>query len=257
MPKIDGEDDDREDDRERANQDDPGDGDDPEGQDGGGGDDEVDDPAELAGDDSDDGEHVDDPDDEPRRKPSRRDQRIQRLADDRAQERERSNQLEREVAELRGRVAATQQETPEQEAARISLMSPDERSEYRLEKATRQNRQDMANLEWRLSETADKSAFEAKASINPVYRRHAAEVETRLQALRAQGQNVGREHLLRYIVGEKAMERASKDGNRHERRGKEAIERERVKPSNGRGDVQNRRGKEADTPRKRLENVII
>lgn len=235
---------------------DPGDGDDAERSDGGGGDDEGADPAELSGDEPDDGEQ--DVDEPTRRKPSRSEARIQRLAAERAADRAEKEQLRRELAELRGTVnARTQNETVEQEGARLALMTPEERSEYRLTKATEQNRRDMANLRMSLEDTSDRSAFEAKATIDPVYRRHAAEVEQRLTALRQQGQNIGREHLLRYIVGEKALERARKDGNRHERRGKEAIERERVKPGNGRGDVANKRGKEADTPRKRLEGQFI
>ena len=257
MHPIEGDDDEREIERERPDdQDEPRDGDEPEGQDGGGGDDEVDDPAELSGDDVDDGEQ--DVDEPTRRKPSRSEARIQRLAAERAADRAEKEQLRRELAELRGTVhARTQNETAEQEGARLALMTPEERSEYRLNKATENHRRDMANLAMRLEDSSDRSAFEAKATVDPVYRRHAAEVEQRLTALRQQGQNIGREHLLRYIVGEKALERARKDGNRHERRGKEAIERERVKPGNGRGDVQSRRGKEADTPRKRLEGVII
>lgn len=256
MPPTEGDDNEREVERELPDdQDDTGDGDDTEREDGGGGDDEADDPAELSGDDPDDGEQDVD---EPTRKPSRAAQRIQRQQAAVREANERAARLEREVAELRGHVQArTQTETVEQEQARLALMTPEERSEYRLTKATEQNRRDMANLQMRLEDTADRSAFEAKATIDPVYRRHAAEVEQRLTALRQQGQNIGREHLLRYIVGEKALARAAKDGNRHQRRGKEAIERERVKPGGGRGDVQTRRGKEADTPRKRLEGVII
>src|SRR5258708_6168663 len=67
------------------------------------------------------------------RRPSRRDARIQTLLEAGKVERERSERLEREIMEIKAaQQAARQQPSPEQETERLAMMTPEERSEYKL-----------------------------------------------------------------------------------------------------------------------------
>jgi hypothetical protein len=137
-------------------------------------------------------------------------------------------------------------------------MSPEERSDYRLNKSERNNQRMMQSLHMQLMDSSDKTAFETRATFDPVYRRHAAEVEKRLGELRAQGQNIPRDKLLTYIVGEKAMAaRAKGKGDKDRQRGQDRIERERTSTNTGRGDVAARRGKTQPSLKERLKGVEI
>lgn len=198
--------------------------------------------------------------DEPKPK-TRREARIARLAEDRVRERERADRLEREINTLRAETAAHRgQETEAQEQARLALMSPEERMDYKLAKADRLARMREQRAATATAEMLDQSRFEAKAAVSPLYARMQEEVEAEFQRLKAAGQYADREVIMKYKLGERVVNNAAKKGPKAAAAGKARIDRERVPPSNGRGSVAQGRTKQVDdreARRKRLENVTF
>lgn len=212
---------------------------------------EADLPAEQA-DDSDDGES-----EEVAAKPSRGETRFQRLANEAKAAREEAAATRRELDEFRRsqQNGRQQQETEEQEQRRLALMTPEERIEYRLEKAERRHQSQVQMLSFQNDDRADKMEFAAQAAANPVYARHKDEVERRLGELRAKGQNVSREALLKYIVGEKAL--AGAGNKKPAQQAAKRVAAERVAPGSSKGDTASSRGRGEPSLAKRLENVPI
>jgi hypothetical protein len=209
-----------------------------------------------------DGESPDEVESEPARRPSRRDARISNLleAQKRSEERaareeERNARLERQLDEIRGRTGQ-RQESPEEEQARMSLMTPEERSDFKLNKALKQVEETSRRTQFLASEAADKAAFEAKSQIDPLYARMAPDVEKELDKLRAQGQNVPRQVLFELAVGRAALAARGKTKGQKER-GAANLRRETTSPLNGKGDQSASRRRTNDTPAKRLQDVSI
>lgn len=189
---------------------------------------------------------------------SRSETRIQRLANETKQARDEAAALRRQMAELQQRAqAGNQQLTDQQERERLALMTPEERMDYRIDKMQRQTQQQIAHAQFSSMDVADKAAYDAKASIHPTYARYADDVDRRLQELRAQGQNIPREQLLRWIIGDRALTTAPAARKKAQTEGKRRIEAQRVAPSNSKGDQANQRRKQGDTPESRLRDVLI
>lgn len=195
--------------------------------------------------------------DEPRR-PSRREARIQTLAEETRAARERADRLEAEIHEIRQREysRSRSEETEAQRAERLALMTPEERSEYRLAEAMELNRRQLAEMQFRMEDQSDKRTFDAQATIDPLYAKWAPTVEAELQKLRMQGQNIDRERLFQYLVGKSVLEaRRSKSGAA--RKGQESIRRQQAPAGRSRADTPAQRRQVADSPAKRLEGVQI
>lgn len=196
--------------------------------------------------------------DEPARRPSRREARIAALVEAQRSEKERNDRLERQLEELRTSRNQPQarQESPEEENARMALMAPEERSEYRLNKALRQVDAITRQSEFRSQEISDKAAFDAKCSIDPVYKRLAPKVEETLKELRAAGQNVPRQ-VLYYLELGKAADAARGKANGQKDKGAANLRRETTAPLNGKGDQAPARRRAGDSPASRLKDVQI
>jgi hypothetical protein len=152
-----------------------------------------------------------------------------RLADDNAR-------LTRELSEAR-RAPAPSVEDPRAEADRLALMSPEERINYTVEKALRRNEIQNQQLANNLMDQSDRVTFDAKASLHPVFKKLAPEVERRLASLRSMGGNVARDVVLNLILGERARANMEKSAG-----GRPAVQarqrQQQAKPVAARGDVQ-------------------
>lgn len=97
------------------------------------------------------------------------------------------------------------------EQQRLEQMLPEERNSYELQniKAQLQYQEQMRVFE--RQDAQDKAQYDAMASVNPLYKRHAAMVEKHLADCRRAGQNISREALLRYCVGEEALKNSGKN----------------------------------------------
>lgn len=186
--------------------------------------------------------------------------RIARLAREKREAEERAADLRRRLDALeheRRPAAEPQQETPEQEAQRLALMTPEEKMEYRMEKMQRELRAASQRAEFVTMDTADKAAFDARAAADPRRAKYAPLVEQRLQEMRRNGANAPREAVLYYMIGERVMNADPKKINAQRNRGRQNVERQRAPAGSGRGDVRAERRPTGKTAAQRLENVEI
>jgi hypothetical protein len=102
----------------------------------------------------------------------------------------------------------------------------------------------------------DKNAFEAKATVHPIYAKYKDEVEKRFQEQLAKGQPVEREVIFKFMLGERSLEGALK-APRQARQAQRRVENERVAASSGRSDQASQRGRAGDTAESRLKDVLI
>ena len=190
-------------------------------------------------------------------RPSRGEQRFQRLANESKEAKAEAAELRRELQEFKAQQRQTaQQESPEQVAQRLALMTPEERLEYKLDQAERRNQQTMQSMQFQMQDSGDKSAFVALCASDPVAARSKDRVEAKLTELRSQGQNVNREALLTFLVGQDVRTRGGAAKNKQQKDGQRRTERQSVRPGNSRGDSQpNKRGEK--TLEERLENVTF
>lgn len=179
---------------------------------------------------------VDDDDDD--RPLSRREQRIQKLANERAEALQQAAYFRAKAEEL----AQRQQQPPVPED-----LDPMQKWQRETNQALTQHQRmtldalDQANFKLELVERAD-------------LREYAAEVEQRLQQIRANGGNLPRKEVLKFILGERAMERMAKAPKKRE----EAATRVRQaagKPLNPPSSVQS--GRQETTLYDRLKDIPL
>ena len=195
------------------------------------------------------------------RKPGRGESRFQKLANEAREAREHAARVERELQEFKAEQSrkAAVVEKKEPTAEEMALWSTEQVIDYKMQKATGQFSQNLQQLQWNTMESNDKAAFERLQLSDPRAKKYAAEVETRLANIRKQGQNVDRESLLKFIVGEKVMEGGGKAAAKQKKQGEEQIRRQKTNPPGGQSDVRGGRTQdsEAEARRKRLENVTF
>lgn len=193
----------------------------------------------------------------PARAPSRGENRIQTL---RNELRERDRQIaetNRRVDELLRERQRPTGETPEQRAARHALMTPQEIMGEQLRESEGRMAQQIQSLQFQNLETADRTAFQAKAAVDPLYAKWGPKVEGKLAELRARGQSAEREVILKFLIGEAALaRRGTKEGRREVRQAERRVQGQRVRPSNSGSDTSADRRQQGGLER-RLENVQI
>lgn len=195
------------------------------------------------------------------RKPSRGESRFQRLANEAREAREESARLRRELEQDRRDRAAREQQAQRREptADEMALWTPEQIIDYKLGKATSTFNQNLQSLQMQTMESNDKMAWESIKTRDPRAARYDREVEQRLTDLRAQGQNVAREALFKFILGEKVYAAAQGKAPKQRKEGQQRIARQKVAPSQNQSDVAGGRTRdsEAEARRKRLENVTF
>lgn len=195
------------------------------------------------------------------KKPSRGESRFQKLANEAREAREHSSRIEKELNEFKAeqsrRAAVVEKKEPTDEE--MALWSTQQIIDYKLQKATSGFQQNLQQLQWNTQEANDKAAFERLQLSDPRAKKYAAEVETRLASIRKQGQNVDREALLKFVIGEKVFQGGGKAAAKQKKQGEEQIRRQRTNPPAGQSDVRGGRTEqnEAEARRKRLENITF
>lgn len=226
-----------------------------EGQNAGAGDDEAEVSAEQPDLEADDGEPEVAVDADA--KPSRGEARFQRLANETKAAREDAAVARREAEDLRRQQWTQQsQQTEQQQREMLALMTPDERTEYRINQFRTEQTQQRQQDQHRIASLLDKTAFDAKATVNPVYARHKDAVEERFQEQLRQGRPVEREILLKLHLGELALQGAGKAGAAR-RQAAGRVQSQKVSAGSGKGDAATERGRAGDTPASRLKDVYI
>ena len=198
---------------------------------------------------------------QPEGKPSRGASRFQKLANEAREAREHAARVERELQEFKAeqsrRAAVVEKKEPT--AEEMALWSTEQIIDYKLQKATGQYGQQLAQMQWNTQEANDKAAFERLQLSDPRAKKYAAEVEARLASIRKQNQNVDRESLFKFILGEKVYQNGSKAAAKQKKQGEAEIRRQKTNPPSGQSDVRGGRTQdsEAEARRKRLENVTF
>lgn len=166
--------------------------------------------------------------------------------------RRRLDELTRQVAQ-----PAPQRESPEQRAARFAVMTPQEQISESLRESEARWEQRMQGMQLQTAETADRTAFQTKCTVDPLYAKWAPKVEGKLAELRTRGSNVEREVLLKFLIGEAALERrTSKEGKREVQAAAQRVTAQRVRTGNSGSDTPAQRRQNTSLER-RLENVNI
>ncbi len=197
------------------------------------------------------------------RRPTRGEARFQTLSKAAKDANERATRAETAARELTERIARLErpaQTAPQGPTAeQIALMTPDELIDFKLGTATKRFEAQLGQIQWQTYEATDKAAFEALKASHPMARRLADKVETRLAEMRAQGQNVDRVRLAKYLVGEEAWEKGEAAKVKQAAQGQRNIQRQTVRAGAARSDTTGNRGKVSDQEArdKRLENMTF
>jgi hypothetical protein len=196
---------------------------------------------------------------EQERRPSRSESRIRAQNEEIRRKDQELAETRRRLDELTARVIQPQHtgETPEQRAQRFSLMTPQEQIAETLRESEARHAQQLNNVQQQMLDTADRTSFRTKAAVDPLYAKWEPKVEGKLAELRAKGTNVEREVLLKFLIGEAALERrGSKEGKAEVRLAQRRVQSQRVRPGNSGGDTQAQR-RQATSLERRLENESI
>lgn len=174
------------------------------------------------------------------------------------EERAHRERIEREFMEFRAAQQARQQQpSPEQEAERLALMSPEERADYKLNKALNEIQRQNAMSQFQTADRSDKALYDAKATTDKVYAKYAEKVETeRQRQMRENNMVIPREELLKWIVGQDVLQNRGKKVAAAARRGQDNIRRQTASVVNGRGNTPaNRQSSNANTQQARYERI--
>lgn len=205
----------------------------------------------------------DEPEPEPEpRKPAAagkgKDENMAALRERARAERERA---ERAEAALRDREqpAARRTEDPEAEARRLAAMTPEQRLDYKQAKFEERMTRQSQISEFNTWNTADKARYDAKASVDPRYRRFADQVERELGQAQKNGLNFNREQVLAFIIGNQVMNaKGSKGAKKQATEAEASVRDNKVRPSRPKGDTApDRSSNERTARRKRLEGQQI
>lgn len=179
---------------------------------------------------------------QPRR---RAETRIQKLANERATEREARIRAEAERdALLKYRTntpAPDNAEALRQRNEKLAIMEPTERAVFLQAESIQKMEQQMLISELRSEDRADKAAYDAKSIVDPRYARNKADVETRLRDFRAKGINATREQVLAQVLGEKLMNEKPRKSVREA--AAQRVASTKGKPTNARSNPQAPAGK--------------
>ena len=191
-------------------------------------------------------------------RPSRRENRIQTLRNELRERDQRLADTNRRIDELLQRQQPQHQgESPEQRAQRFSLMTPQEQIAETLRESEQRHNATLSQMQTQMLDTADRTSFQTKAAVDPLYAKWGPKVEGKLAELRANGNNVEREVLLKFMIGEAALERrGSKEGRQETRQAARRVQGQRVRPTNSGSDTQTQRRQQTSLER-RLENESI
>ena len=198
---------------------------------------------------------------EPARKPNRAQSRIQTLTRTLAEEKAERQRIDRELADLRAeqraRQAQAQQETPEARATRRALMDPMEvmREDLRESEARTQNLLHQQAMQ--TQEANDKMLYNNILREQPNLKKFEAEVEKVRKEQADRGVFVPREVLLDLAIGRAARAAAAKAAPKAKAAGAARVAAQQTKPAAASSNTATQRGKQGDSPEKRLENVPI
>lgn len=153
-----------------------------------------------------------------------------------------------------------QRESPEQEAARLATMTPEQIIDYKLGKALGQHNKTIQQVTFNAQNTADKASFDSLVNGNPQLKRFAADVERKHGDMVREAARTGagiptRDTVLKYMLGERALELAQKAAPQQRARD-QRVQRQQARPGDNRSGVSTTRRRETTTEQ-RLDGVAL
>lgn len=103
-------------------------------------------------------------------------------------------------------------EAQRRNAAMLESLEPEERARVMQDQRMQDLQRQLNATQWQMQETADRTAFMARAASDPVVKRYADRVEAQLANMRRQGNTAPRENVLKYLIGEDVLSKSSKAG---------------------------------------------
>lgn len=195
------------------------------------------------------------------RQPSRRERDIGALRAERRAAEQRAADAERRLNELLSQQTRTQTAAAQQqEQELLASMTETERLSYMLNRQAQTFKTEIDKLRFEQADSADQVKFDALCARNPTAAKLRDEVEKKLADLRKTGSTAPRETVLKFVLGERALERAGKTGTKQRKRAEGAVAAQRTRPASPRSDAtaEDRRAlSEAEARRKRLENMTF
>lgn len=136
-----------------------------------------------------------------------------------------------------------------QEQQRLEQMLPEERNSYELQQIKAQLNYQEQMRAFERADIQDKANYDAQASVKPLYKRHAVAVEKALADCRKAGQNIAREALLRYCIGDEVLKNSEKNSKPLNPQRSRKVPR----PTNSRADVSDtQRNRKPSSERERI-----
>jgi len=194
------------------------------------------------------------------RQPSRGESRQQRLANELKEARQRETELNRRLdALIAGQQPRPQLgETPEARAQRLALLTPEERITAELNEVKVGFALQLQQMQLNTVDSNDRASYQAKATVDPLYKKWEPKVEAELAQLRRQGQTVEREKLMYYLIGKNAIENRKGPTSQERRQAQTRVARQTTRPSNAGSDVSaSRRETRGNSLERRLENQAL
>lgn len=201
--------------------------------------------------------------------PTRKESAYARLRRERREERTRADNLQRQLDE---RAAAPRTDSAEQQRQRklereaaletARLSGPEAVAEFLQRETIQMVDQRLNQATFHTQDLADQRAFDRICARNPAIDRIADDVDAKLADMRKQGQNVSREALAYFLIGQRAVKRggSAAETQRQAAAGRKARQTVR-KTAGGRSDVgrpeRRERGDSVDALEKRLGKQSI
>ena len=193
------------------------------------------------------------------RQPSRGEQRQQRLANELKEARQRETDLNRRLdLALTARTSPQPQgETPDARAQRLALLTPEERITADLHETKQGFARELYQMRMDQIDGTDRAAFQAKATVDPLFRKWEPKVEAELTILKNQNMKVDREKLMYYLIGKAAVEGRGAVKNTQRLQGQQRVRQQTTRPGNSGSDVQAQRRERGNSLERRLENQSL
>lgn len=172
-----------------------------------------------------------------------------------------ADKLEAEMAEIRNRLSQPRVD-PEQarriREEKLALLEPQERESFLLKEQIQELKQSQAATQLHVIDATDKAAYDAKATLNPIYAKHKDAVESALAEMRNRGQNVSREELLKWVIGNAALNaKPTKASQIRKQAAQQRVQSVKTKPVNSASSSPSEYTGNGKSVEERLRGVLI
>lgn len=172
------------------------------------------------------------------RQPSRAERRVQSAVREAKEAKEEAGRIRQELADIRaGQDQNRQRESQADRAQRLALMEPEERTDFLLSEQRQQQSGEIARLRFEMADRDDRADFRADCANNPVLAKYKDKVEEVLATERRAGrQGPSRAIIAKYLIGEEAINKATRASGKQRAAAGRTVERQTARPGAGRSD---------------------